>query len=794
MRNPLMKRIPRELKHDIGKYLAIFVFMVLFIGLISGFLVADTGFEQVYNRNFEESKIEDGHVSFNMELPDEVRKTLEEQGDLSIYEDFYFEEDVKDTEKTLRVYSTERALNFFCLMSGELPINPDEIAIDRMFAQNNEIKVGDTLVLKDTELTVTGLVAFSDYSSLYEKNADMMFDAMNFCVAVLSPEGFEAFETDYFTYNYAWLYPEFIERTNESAAKERSDSFIELLKNVITEYDEIRAEEIMQEYMEIAMTSSNLSAEKRLEELDNELLTIKDYLPRYLNKAINFVGEDMGSDKVMFVAFDYILTVVLAFVFAITVSNTITTEAGVIGTLRASGYTKGEILSHYIILPVFVTLVAAVLGNILGYTLFCDLFINMYYENYSLPLYEELWSWEAFLLTTVVPLAIMLMINLFVIITKLRFSPLKFLRHDLNRHGRKKGLHLSEKIPFFSRFRIRIILQNLPNYLTLFFGIFLGGVLVVFGIMFLPLLEDYKELIVNDRICDYQYILMEEAETADENAEKYSLTSLRTTDSRYLEDEISVFGVEVGSKYIDAAVEDGKIVVSDTIIKKFGLSIGDTLTLKDPYDDAQCYNFIIDETMNYSSGMAVFMSKTDYADLFDTKVDAFDGYFSNTKLTDLDERAVVTVITTTDLTKMTDQLNHSFGSFMGIFQWLGIVIFILLMFILSKQIIEKNANAISMTKILGFKNAEIGGLYIVATSIVVVLSLILSIPLLNAALKILFATFIYTKMTGYIPFMIHPMCYVEMVVLGMISYLIVAVVQMYKINKIPKSNALKKME
>ena len=40
MKNPLRKRLPRELKDEFGKYLVIFLFMTLTIGLVSGFLVA----------------------------------------------------------------------------------------------------------------------------------------------------------------------------------------------------------------------------------------------------------------------------------------------------------------------------------------------------------------------------------------------------------------------------------------------------------------------------------------------------------------------------------------------------------------------------------------------------------------------------------------------------------------------------------------------------------------------------------------------------------------------------------
>ena len=70
----------------------------------------------------------------------------------------------------------------------------------------------------------------------------------------------------------------------------------------------------------------------------------------------------------MFTAFLYIVVAIIAFVFAITTSNTISKEATVIGTLRASGYTKRELIRHYMTMSVIVMLAAAVVGNILGYT------------------------------------------------------------------------------------------------------------------------------------------------------------------------------------------------------------------------------------------------------------------------------------------------------------------------------------------------------------------------------------------------------------------------------------------
>lgn len=59
--NPLRKRIPREFTHEIGKYIAVFLFMTLTIGFVSGFLVASGSMKHTYDESFKRYNIEDGH-------------------------------------------------------------------------------------------------------------------------------------------------------------------------------------------------------------------------------------------------------------------------------------------------------------------------------------------------------------------------------------------------------------------------------------------------------------------------------------------------------------------------------------------------------------------------------------------------------------------------------------------------------------------------------------------------------------------------------------------------------------
>lgn len=1004
MKNPLNKRYPRELKQDFGKYTAIFLFLVFFIGAMSGFFVSDISVAATYYEGLEKYNIEDGHIAFNLVPNDELLNKIETENGITLYKMYYKDETVASNDTTLRIYVDRDTVNTECVMDGRMPTSANEIAIDRMYAVNNGISIGDTLTVDGQAYTVTGFSAVPDYSCLFESNADMMFDAVNFGVGFVTSEGYEKIRTTHESINYAWKY--LTPTTDDIDAKNRSDDITDSLESILKQYDQsliqsqvdslyaqardifaglgddfekastaitgkltaaaesavknaaasLSSDELLdvissasgkskdeitatafnslgltdeQKFMLTAYSGSLSNEEKlgaalklsgktendllpiivsasgmsedelgtallkyvaqkqgttadgliarqlgtteekyramldafeeaktltddldkssaeapkiNLDELENEknyendmnfsldkiysivdkisavgiydmssirarldsldaltrteiddsgIITVKDYNPKFSNKAINFTIKDTVGDKANASLMLYMIIAVIAFMFAVTSSNTISREANVIGTLRASGYTKGELVRHYMTLPVVVTLLGAVVGNLLGYTVFEKLFIGVYYSSYSLPTYETLPSAQAFFDTTVIPLILVIVINLAVIGRKMQLSPLSFLRGELSKGKKKQAVSLSEKLPFISRFRLRILFQNIPSYLTMFIGIFLGGALAVFGLMFGPLLSDYGELVKQTQISQYQYVLADTAETQNEQAEKYCVTSLDTVDERFMSDEVMIYGIENGSKYVKTEIPSGQVLISNGYAAKYKLSEGDEITLKDKYS-SKTYTFTVGGIYTYDAAISIFMPREDYLSTFGEDSDYFTGYFSNEELTDIDSDDIATVITEKDLTKIVTQMQVSMGEFMNVFKALGVVIFMLVIYILTKQIIERNAKSISMTKVLGFTNGEIAKLYIVITSLVVIGSLLISIPLIHLALKAIFEDYLYTQMTGYIPYIVSSSCYIKMLIMGIVSYAVVSIGMFIKIKKLPKGEALK---
>lgn len=742
MKNPLLKRPGREIFSDLGKSIALFLFLTLTIGFISGFLVADGSMSAAYDQSFEKYNIEDGHFTLSAEISKQLKDDVEKE-DVTVYS-LFFKDFTLSNDHTVRAYKLRNDVDRICLMDGKLPSNDNDIIIDRLYAENNAIEIGDSIDFDGKAFKVCGTAAFSDYSALFKNHTDMMFDANKFTVSAVTDKAFDDLDQNKLKYNYAW-----VNDNRDLSDKEKSELS-----------DKIRD----------VLASSG---------------TVTDYIAAIDNQAIIFTGEDMGSDKVMITTLLYIIMAVIAFVFGTTTKNTLEKEAKTVGTLRASGYTRGELIAQYAAAPLLITLISAVIGNILGYTFFKGIVVNMYYHSYSLPTYQTLWNGNAFIMTTVIPCLIVLFVVLAVLFRTLRLPPLMFLRKELSSKGKNKVIRLKRK-SFISRFRLRVIFQNIPSYLTLFLGVLFAGVLLLFGMMMSPLLSHFKEDVISSEIATYQYVLKAPVEVED-GAEKYAVCSLENEKG----EEILVYGIEKNSKYFDKELEDGKALISTGYADKYGLESGDDVTLSEKYGKGS-YDFKASGQYRYPAALSIFMTREDFNRKFDKDDNYFSGYFSNQKL-DIDEACVATVTTRDDLTVMADQLEDSMGKMFYLFYVFAIVIYILLIYLFTKQITEKNVTSISMLRILGYEAGEISRIYNYTTGIVMLLSLVVSLPVSYLIIKVIYRAMMMDY-NGWLTLYFAPWIWPTMLVIGLACYLLVYFFQTKRINKIPMGEALKSDE
>ncbi len=336
----------------------------------------------------------------------------------------------------------------------------------------------------------------------------------------------------------------------------------------------------------------------------------------------------------------------------------------------------------------------------------------------------------------------------------------------------------------------------------------------MFGLALPDILKTYQDTIANHLIANYQTILSVPSNATDENhqlqsmmnfikfskavetnqidAEKFSAYTLNTIGSESVKtDEVMLYGIVEDSKYLKLPTQG--IYVSYLYADKYDLHAGDQITLVEEYGD-ESYTFTIDGIIDYKGSISVFMPKKRLNQTFHLSDDFFAGYFSNEEITDIDQKYIGSVIDYDSLTKVSRQLTVSMGGMMYLVDGFCVVMFMILMYLLSKIVIEKNAQSISMTKILGYNDREISKLYVHSITIATIFCILISIPICSALLLKIYRLMLKEMMSGWLLIEVQPKIYIEMIILGLLSYFVVAIIEIQKIKKIPMDQALKNVE
>ena len=507
---PLARRLPRELHNNLGKYLGIFLLMTGSIALTSGFLLAAHSIGCIIDGMRDEYAIEDGRVTTSFEATSAQLKAAEDAaedvGGVTFYKDFSIDaafrktSDDDGTKRTLRTYAHRNEVNLASYCEGAEPQADDEVAIDRVFATNNGLTVGDEVELEGRAYTISGIMTQPDSQALFLNNSDFTVNTITYGVAEVTDAGFAALEdaggAPAYTYSFTF-------KNRSLSVADRTDA-------------------------EKDMVDALTDADARVDDL----------IDADSNQGIGYARDDVDGDSMMWTTLLDIIIVIMAFVFVVLTDSTIEEESAIIGTLLASGYRKREIVLHYLALPAVVGVLASILGCALGVTVFTEPMRNLYYGSYSLPPFRVFWSWEIFVKCAVVPAAALILITLVGLLRKMGKTPLQFLRHEASgKSGTKRGLRLPERMGFVARFRLRVFLRNLGNFVTLFVGIAFASLLLLFGLAILPTMTHYADNLETSLVAEHQYTLKAPLElegTAEEREQWAALDRLQSVDGALL--------------------------------------------------------------------------------------------------------------------------------------------------------------------------------------------------------------------------------------------------------------------
>lgn len=770
MASPLRMRFPRELKNNLGKYLGIFLLMSVTIALTSGFLLAAHSIGVIIDDMPEKYSIEDARFTTAFEATDEQLNAAADAardagaGSADIFRNWSFDADFNHAQgddgrdRTLRVYQHRTQVDLAAYAEGRVPEAADEVAIDRVFATNNGITIGEEVELFGQRFTVCGIMTTSDNQALFQNNSDFTVNTLTFGVAEVSESGFAA-----------------LEATGHQPAHTYSVRFADRGLTVAQRTD---AEKDMMRALSTAGA------------------TVDDLTDSSANQGIGYAADDVSGDSTMWSVLLYMIIVIMAFVFVVLTSGTIEEESAIIGTLLASGYRRRELVTHYLALPAAVGIAAAVVGNVAGYTLMSEPMRNLYYGSYSLPPYYATWSWGVFAQTTVLPVATLVGITLLGLLRKMGHTPLEFLRHETSKGGVKRGFALPERLSFITRFRMRVFLRNLGNFATLFVGIGFASMLLLFSLAILPTMTHFAENLHNNVVAEHMYTLKAPLEVDNAQAEKYAVYSLEYDRGEGSGTEtITVYGVPEDSRYWDdLAVGDGHAVFGNGLIDKFRFADGQTVNLYDKYEDeTREVTYEGDEcAWGTKSDMAVYMSLDDFNRFFGNDAGYFNGYASDQAL-DLDARYLTNDLTPESMDAIGEQFVGMMDDMIGMLVGLSVFIFLVFMYLLTKSVIDRSARAISYMKVFGYRDSEISRLYVRSITLTVAVSLVVCQPLIIGGLTLLFRAMLLAY-NGNIEIYVPMAAIAEVIAIGFATYLAVALLHIRRIKRVPLALALKVQE
>ena len=186
MQKVLRKRIFRDFKENLPRYLALAFLLILSMYMVVSVVGAAETVMRGTTTEAEKQNVEDGQFSLFVPMKESEWNELTDKG--ITLEKMFFLDYVVDGDKTLRVFRNRTDIDTIAIHEGKPAQADDELVIERQYAEKNDIHVGDTIVLGDRTYKVSGIGTVPDYDSPLKSLGDTGCDSLNFGLAFVTDE------------------------------------------------------------------------------------------------------------------------------------------------------------------------------------------------------------------------------------------------------------------------------------------------------------------------------------------------------------------------------------------------------------------------------------------------------------------------------------------------------------------------------------------------------------------------------------------------------------------------------
>mgnify|MGYP000274974940 CR=1 FL=1 len=771
MQKVLRKRIWRDFKSNLPRYLALSLLIILAMYLVVSLVgAAETIIRGSENADSRQC-VEDGDFSLFVPMKDEEMEDLEADG-VTIEPQFYMDYEI-DEDHTIRIFANRDEVNRIDLVKGTLAEKGNELVVERQFAEKNDISAGDVITFGGREFTVTGIGTTPDYDNVLKSLGDTGCDCLHFGTGFVAADVYDTLRAEEKSikseeYYYAYrlngamtddelkdrlekleftsgdvedpFFQEYWDRTM-GKKDDLTDGIQELLDGV-KELKELKAfDDGIIEY-----TDGTKEAEDGSNELLDGIQELKDETDDMIddifsedaqnlmtfvkagdNARIQAASGDQELYRSVGTIAGAILLILISYVLSVSVVHSIDQESAVIGALYALGVKRKNLMAHYVTLPTVITFVSGLIGTLLGYSsLGVPIQMQDCYNYYSLPDLDVIYMPYLFIYGIVVPPVISIIVSSLVIRKRLSKPVLTMIRNE-QKVGNGKDIKLGN-MSFMNLFKIRQMLRESRTGFTVVFGMFVSLLLAMMSLEIYTYCANVNRDYVNDTKYEYMYTYKYPTEEVPEGGYEAYAKTLKKKIYGYNFD-ITVMGLTENNPFFDVNLSDSssKVAISSSIAYKYGLDVGDTLTLKDDEAD-KIYAFEIASVAQYAPSFMVFMPYDKALELFDEPEDYFNVVFSDHAL-DVETGRLYATTTKTDVKKAAGIFSDIMQGMILTIGGVSVLIFIVVMYLMMKVMIDRSSFNIALIKIFGYRNKEVKKMYLDGNFYIITIGALISIPL-----------------------------------------------------------------
>ena len=771
MQKVLRKRIWRDFKSNLPRYLALSLLIILAMYLVVSLVgAAETIIRGSENADSRQC-VEDGDFSLFVPMKDEEMEDLEADG-VTIEPQFYMDYEI-DEDHTIRIFANRDEVNRIDLVKGTLAEKGNELVVERQFAEKNDISAGDVITFGGREFTVTGIGTTPDYDNVLKSLGDTGCDCLHFGTGFVAADVYDTLRAEeksikseeyYYAYrlNGAMTDDELKDRLEElefTSGDVEDPFFQEYWDRTMGKKDDLTdgIQELLDGAKElkelkafddgiIEYTDGTKEAEDGSDELLDGIQELKDETDDMIddifsedaqnlmtfvkagdNARIQAASGDQELYRSVGTIAGAILLILISYVLSVFVVHSIDQESAVIGALYALGVKRKNLMAHYVTLPTVITFVSGLIGTLLGYSsLGVPIQMQDCYNYYSLPDLDVIYMPYLFIYGIVVPPVISIIVNSLVIRKRLSKPVLTMIRNE-QKVGNGKDIKLGN-MSFMNLFKIRQMLRESRTGFTVVFGMFVSLLLAMMSLEIYTYCANVNRDYVNDTKYEYMYTYKYPTEEVPEGGYEAYAKTLKKKIYGYNFD-ITVMGLTENNPFFDVNLSDSssKVAISSSIAYKYGLDVGDTLTLKDDEAD-KIYAFEIASVAQYAPSFMVFMPYDKALELFDEPEDYFNVVFSDHAL-DVETGRLYATTTKTDVKKAAGIFSDIMQGMILTIGGVSVLIFIVVMYLMMKVMIDRSSFNIALIKIFGYRNKEVKKMYLDGNFYIITIGALISIPL-----------------------------------------------------------------